>query len=108
MTAVEVPGGQLIKVEPRADPTHFLRAASSGDGHAAAAALLGQVVADAGLTRAPLPLLASHAEVSMLACLPFLFALIHSDSSIGSLGCASTCDLHVLACIPRTHDGAHS
>ena len=61
--AVELPGGTFIKVDSRATPTHFLQAASAGNGQAAAAALVGQVVAAGGISRAPLILLASHAEV---------------------------------------------
>ena len=63
VAAVELPGGALIKVDPRATPTQFLQAASACNGQAAAAALVGQVVAAGGISRAPLILLASHAEV---------------------------------------------
>ena len=60
---MELPGGKLIKVDPGATPSQFLQAASSGDGRAAAAALLGQVAGAGGISRAPLALLSDHAEV---------------------------------------------
>ena len=63
VAALELPGGALIKVDPQATPTQFLQAASACNGQAAAAALLGQVVAAGGISRAPLILLATHAEV---------------------------------------------
>lgn len=63
VAAVELPGGALIKVDPRATPTHFLQAASACNGQAAAAALVGQVIVAGGISRAPLILLASYAEV---------------------------------------------
>ena len=66
VATLELPGGGLIKVNPGATPTHFLQAASRGDGQAAAAALIGQVAGAGALSRAPLLLLASHAEVIKL------------------------------------------
>lgn len=68
MASLELPGGGLIKINPRATPSQFLQAASSGDGEAAAAALVGQVAGAGALSRAPLLLLASHAEVVIFVC----------------------------------------
>ena len=68
VAAVELPGGALVKIDPRATPTHFLQAASACNGQAAASALVGQVAAAGGISRAPLILLASHAEVVQLCC----------------------------------------
>ena len=66
VVSLEMPGGGLIKVDPRATPAQFLQAASIGNGQAAAAALVGQVAGAGALSRTPLLLLASHAEVGSL------------------------------------------
>ena len=66
MAALQLPGGALIKINPRATPAHFLQAASACNAQQAAAELVGQVVAAGGLAKAPLILLASYAEVTTL------------------------------------------
>ena len=84
VAAVELPGGALIKVDPRATPTEFLQAASACNGQAAAAALIGQVVAAGGPPKAPLVLLASYAEVVKSCCSVMLFGCEGSDAALKS------------------------
>lgn len=69
ISALELPSGQLLKVDPAAVHTDFRHAMASNDSHAAAAAVLGVVVAGNGIAQADLPLLTGHAEVGSCLCM---------------------------------------
>ena len=101
ITVVELPGGGLIKVDHRANPTEFLKAASIGDSRATAAALLGQVVAAQGLSRTPLSLLASHAEVCN--CVRTSICGLSAHCAAADYFVFLTCSPHVfcLSCLPQ-------
>lgn len=64
--ALELPNKQLLKVSPNATAAGFKQALDEGDGHAAAAAVLGLVAAEGGLAKATQQLLAEFAKVSPL------------------------------------------
>lgn len=61
--ALQLPNGQLLRVETGAQPADFQRDMNQADSHSAAAAALGVMAAAEGIEGTPQALLAAYAQV---------------------------------------------
>ena len=84
ISALELPNGQLLRVDPAAVHTDFRRAMATSDNHAAAAAVLG-VVAENGIAQADISMLTDHAEVVSCLCIYCTPDCVFHQSDLQSL-----------------------